>query len=221
MDIFERFKNIISSVDFPFVIECGSCDGYHSKIMLEILEKSKGSNFTFHAFEPDNTLITSLITNLELFVKNNPNNVILHHDGIGHKNGKVIFYKSGGEKVENGQVVAKYFGSSSIREPKLVKEGWKDMSFSNDVVNLITLDSHLKNENKIVDFLWCDVMGAEEDMINGGQNGLKKVRHMYIKYVNSEWYEGQLWLKDILNRLPDFELIEDYGDGALLKNKNI
>jgi 2-O-methyltransferase len=220
MEIIDRFKQIISDSNAPFIIECGICDAYHSRIMLDILQES-GKKFHYHMFEPSKDLIPHAIRPLKYYLTAY-DTVKLYNEAIGDKVGKVTFYQSG--KIENGQMKDDYYGSSSIREPKIVKEAWKDMTFNETTCDCVTLDYHIKRsnfENKIIDFIWADIQGAEIDLINGGKEAFKNVRYFYTEYVNSEYYAGQGWLKDICNMLPDFEIVEDYGGDVLLKNKNL
>jgi hypothetical protein len=65
---------------------------------------------------------------------------------------------------------------------------------------------HLKKNNiQVIDFVWCDVQGAEEKVIRGGQETFKnKVKYFYTEYSNDEQYEGQPKLKQILKLLARF-----------------
>jgi FkbM family methyltransferase len=166
MDILQKISEIVASSNEPVIFELGMCDAYHSQIMIDILAKS-GKRFEFHGFEP----VKSLYRNIVLKYDNNFGTVALHNMAIGSKDGLADFYISSGQKIENGQVVANYYGSSSIRAPKLVLEAWKDMKFEQDQISVITLDSYTKGRivgDKIIDFIWADIQGAEVDMIAGG-----------------------------------------------------
>jgi hypothetical protein len=99
------------------------------------------------------------------------------------------------------------------------------MTFTELQCDVITLDYHIKRsgiENeRIVDFIWADIQGAEVDLIKGGTETFKRVKYFYTEYANSEYYEGEIGLPEICAMLPDFEIIEDYGGDVLLKNKNL
>lgn len=220
MDILERFKEIISISEKPFVLEFGACDGYHSRIMIDMLNAT-GKKYTYHLFEPNKDLL-HLIT--DKLPEINTKQVYLINQAIGAENGNFPFYKSGGEEVENGKVLARYFGSSSIRKPKLVIEAWTQMTFEELTADITTLDSHIilaEEQGRIIDFIWADIQGAEVDLINGGKETFKNVRYLYTEYANAEFYEGEISREQILELLPDFEMIEDYGGDILLKNKNL
>jgi len=88
-------------------------------------------------------------------------------------------------------------------------------------VKTMPLDGWVKKEkiNKI-DFIWADVQGAEKELIEGALKTLnEKTRYFYTEFYNEELYEGQINLKSILKKLPNFRIINIYGDNVLLENK--
>lgn len=223
MDILERFKKIIETSEQPIVLEFGCCDAYHSRIMLDILQESQ-KLYTYHLFEPNEDLMAHVVNRLSYYLTSNSTHVRFFKEAIGAVNGKMNFYKSGGQKFENGVLTANYYGSSSIRKPKLVLEAFKEMTFVEGVADVVTLDYHVERsglKDRIIDFIWADIQGAEVDLINGGKEAFKKVRYLYTEYIDSELYEGEIGLKQILEMLPDFEVVEDYVGDVLLKNKNL
>ena len=216
MEILERFKEIISVQDNPFVIEFGACDGCHTRIMLNILNSEK-PNYIYHLFEPVKDLIEPLIDTL----KSN-SRVKAFNEAVGSKTGSFTFYESSGGTTKEGVVIDNYYGSSSIRKPKMVLEYYKEMKFAETICNSITFDDYLIRENlsdKIIDFIWADIQGAEVDLILGGKEAFKNVRYFYTEYSDSELYEGEITLENILELMPNFEIVEDYKGDVLLKNK--
>jgi FkbM family methyltransferase len=137
---------------------------------------------------------------------------------VGSKEGIVKFYESYGEKVKDGKVVDRYYGSSSIRKPASVLKDFPDMRFKETEAHVITLDS--VETPPVIDFIWCDIQGAELDMIAGGMRTLNKTRYLYTEHENGS-YEGQTGLAGILEALPDWEVVEDYGGDVLLRNKGV
>ena len=219
MEILERFKEIILTQDNPFVIEFGACDGYHTDIMLDILNKEK-PNYIYHLFEPVEYLIEPIIDKLKSNIR-----VKAFNEAVGSKTGTFTFYQSSGGGVrEDGTLIDGYYGSSSIRKPKMVLEYYKEMKFKETICNSITFDDYLLRENlsdKIIDFIWADIQGAEVDLILGGKEAFKNVRYFYTEYSDSELYEGEITLEKILELMPNFEVLEDYKGDVLLKNKNL
>lgn len=222
MEILERFKEIISSQDQPFVIEFGGCDGYHSNLMADILNSTR-PNFIYHIFEPVPELVAQINARIGRFINSNPN-LKIFNEAIASQTGDITFYQSGGMKFENGVIADSYYGSSSVRKPKLVLKAWKDMSFTKKNCKATTFDDYIVREglnNRIIDFIWADIQGAEVDLILGGKEAFKNVRYFYTEYCESELYEGEINLNKILELMPNFEVVEDYNGDVLLKNKNI
>jgi FkbM family methyltransferase len=222
MEILDRFKEIISVQDSPFVIEFGACDGYHTNLMCDIMNKVR-PNFTYHVFEPIEDLVNQINARIGVFKATNKN-IKVFTEAVGSETGTFTFYKSGGGKTENGVIVENYYGSSSIRKPKLVTEAWKEMTFQETTCKSVTFDDYINREGlngKVIDFIWADIQGAEVDLIMGGKEAFKNVRYFYTEYCDSELYEGEIGLNKILELMPNFEVVEDYKGDVLLKNKNI
>lgn len=222
MEIFDRLNEIVANTDNPFVIEFGACDGWHSKKMLDIVSKKQG--FLFHTFEPVPELCDQIRNNISQFVSYYPSSIKLFNEAIGSQTTDVKLYKSGGYRVENGQILDSYYGSSSIRKPKLVLDAWKQMTFSEINCKSTTFDNYINREGlngRRIDFIWADIQGAEVDLILGGKETFKNVKYFYTEYCDAELYEGEIGFKEILNLLPDFEVVEDYKGDVLLKNKNL
>ena len=222
MEILERFKEIISVQDHPFVIEFGACDGYHTDIMLDILNSVR-PNCRYHIFEPVQELVNQIDMRIGRFKSTNPN-IKVFTEAVGSETGTFTFYQSGGGRTENGRIVENYYGSSSIRKPKLVTEAWKEMTFTETICNSITFDDYIKREGlegQVIDFIWADIQGAEIDLILGGKEAFKNVRYFYTEYCDSELYEGEIPLEKILELMPDFEVVEDYIGDVLLRNKTL
>ena len=77
---------------------------------------------------------------------------------------------------------------------------------------MITLDSM---DFSKVDWIWCDVQGAEDLVIAGGQETLARTRFFYTEYIECEAYEGQIGRDEIHRRLPGtWRIAEDYRQWA-------
>jgi 2-O-methyltransferase len=70
------------------------------------------------------------------------------------------------------------------------------------------------------DFIWADVQGAESDLVEGAARFLRSSRYFYTEYSNEEWYEGQITLAGLLERLPDFDLVKRYPMDALFQHRH-
>jgi FkbM family methyltransferase len=158
-----------------------------------------------HAFEPD--------------PRNHPPplaNVALSRAAVSDHEGRVPFILS---ETGWGQP---WTYSSSLRQPKnhLLRY---PVTFGKTIeVDAITLDCYARIHGlNIVDFIWADIQGAEGDMIQGGQELLKRTRYLYTEYSDDEMYEGQVSLSEICGMLPEFRVIELWPEEVLLKNQKL
>jgi len=221
MNILDRFKQIIDKATYPFILEFGVCDGWHSDKMIEKLKQTQ-KPFIYHGFEPNKDLHPQIMDKLKGHLFFNPGLISVFPNAIGMFDEELTFYKSGGQLVVKGKVKDNYYGSSSIRVPKNVKQSYPSMTFTEEKVFVKSLDTHIRQqklEGFPIDFIWADVQGAEGDLIRGGENTFKNVKYFYTEYDNGESYQGQENLQGILELLPDFEIVEDYGGDVLLRNK--
>jgi FkbM family methyltransferase len=218
MDILKKFTEIVGETESPIVFEFGMCDGYHSNQLLGILNNTL-KPYIYNGCEP----VAELFANIQLKA-NYIGSATKHNVAISDTDGVAELYKSGGYLVVNGVVRDSYYGSSSIRKPKLVTQAWTSMTFNTTTTATMRFDTLVKNQSlqgKIIDFIWSDIQGAEIDLINGGKEAFANTRYFFTEYNNSELYEGAINLTKIVEMLPDFEVIHDWGGDALLKNKNL
>lgn len=148
---------------------------------------------------------------------------------VADKQGTIEFFAS--ESKERAASKGKYdwSASGSIKKPKEHLELFPEVKFNAPVkVPCTTLDAlYYQHSNPfVIDLIWADVNGGEENLILGGLQALKKTMYLYIEFAEKELYEGQIKQADILNLLPDFELLGVYGylgnfGNLLLKNKNL
>lgn len=187
-------------------IEIGACDGFHSQILSSIL-RMYTNKFLMHSFEP----VESLYPVWKQWCANHLNHIKFFNKVVGCVDGVVPFFVSSGKD---------YYGSSSIRAPKLVISAFPEMKFSNTTVQSTRLDTHCKNNSiYTIDFIWMDVQGAERDVFEGANDILRRTRYIYTEYVNAEHYEGEYTLPQLLLQLGDnWVIVEDYGGDVLLKN---
>lgn len=193
----------------PIIFEIGSANGKDSQEFLDIFIDEKMRLYGFEP-EPKNIkIIKEKIKDLRFR---------LFEGVISDKNEKVLFNRS---RTKNPNDLSL---SGSIMNPKNHLKTWDWIHFDEKIeVNSKTLDSFCEENNiNLIDFVWCDVQGAEEKVILGGRNTFKnKVKYLYTEYSNDEYYEGQPNLKRILELLPNFEIIKNFGTDILLKNKNL
>lgn len=207
MDIFERYKSIVSNRD-AVVMEFGCNDGCDSLTMYKIA-KEVSKSIAYFALEPDYRVIHKAYDRC----RNIP--ITFIQSAIGDKVGRSTFYLSSG---------GNYTGSSSTHKPTGVLIDYPNMRFNESIeVPVVTWDSLFKDCSvDHIDFIWADIQGAERDMaIGGSEIGRFKTRYLYTEYTYGGHYENDASLQDILNCLPNWEIVEDYGGNALLKNRDM
>jgi len=198
-------KSLIK-IESPIILEIGSNDGRDSQ---EFLNEFK--NIKLYCFEPDPRQIKRFKDRIE------DSRCKLYKIAISNKEGIIDFYLS--ESIDPNTTAE---DSSSIKKPKKHLRRFPWIKFQKKIqVKTMPLDSWAKKKkiNKI-DFIWADVQGAEKELIEGGLKTLnEKTRYFYTEFYNEELYEGQINLKDILKKLPNFRILNIYGDNVLLENK--
>jgi FkbM family methyltransferase len=180
-------------------LELGSHQGGDTAWMSEI----PGVNI--HAFEPD--------------PRNHQarrHNVTCHRAAIADRDGVGLLTMS---QHGWGQ---EWTHSSSIRTPKNHLHRYP-VTFGGAIpVLLSALDTFRRMQGfDVVDFVWADIQGAEGDMIRGGRQTLARTRYLYTEYSDDELYEGQITLREIMNMLPDFRILELWADDVLLENQKL
>jgi len=213
MQIIDRFRNIMIDVLAPTIVEIGANDAYHTNLLCKTL-KDLNKPYQYFLFEPDPRLKPYIIKNIA------NTGAIFSSMAIGKAAGKFDFHLSSGP-IDN---LGKYSGSSSLHKPTGVLHfsAWPDMRFETTLVDVCTLEDVVVNNNiSYIDFIWMDVQGAENDVIDGAVSVLNKIKYIYTEYSDGQLYGNEIGLKEIFKRLPTFEIIEDYGGDVLLKNVGI
>lgn len=217
MEILERFAGIVSQSEQPVVLELGACDGYHTALMTQILNGTN-KHYQYVAFEPDARLFARLEEAINSCREGACGSIELVRSAVGATDGTVDFYLSGGKESRPGMSPQTFHGSSSIRRPTAdCFEAWPDMRFDKHSAACTRLDTFCRERFQTIDFIWADIQGAEIDLIEGGRETLARTRFLYTEYCNAELYEGEIGLAKIMELLPGFKLVEDYGGDALLE----
>jgi 2-O-methyltransferase len=179
-------------------LEIGSHCGTDTAWMAELC------NVTIHAFEPDPR-------NQQLA----RHNVVQHREAIADHDGRAGFTLS---RAGWGQ---EWTHSSSIKKPKNHLERFP-VTFGETIeVEAITLDTFCRREQLgVIDFIWADIQGAEGEMIRGGAETFARTRYLYTAYSDDELYEGQVTLREIVDMLHEFRVLEVWPDNVLLGNRD-
>jgi FkbM family methyltransferase len=114
-------------------------------------------------------------------------------------------------------------GSGSIRKPTghLVEKPWYDFQTLPGKIPCFTLDDLCaKHGVEHIDVLWVDIQGAENSMIAGGKETLKRTRYLFMEAEKRILYDGQIIREDLLAMLPGWTVIGDFDFNLLLRNDN-
>lgn len=191
----------------PVVLEVGTHYGNDSK---EFLNEFPG--IQIYCFEPNPICIEKHKSKI------NDERCKLFEVAISDENGTFKFYQSKGQDPR-GKI---YDGSSSLKKPKEHLQAYPFCSFEEITVPAVRLDTWLeKTDISEIDFIWADVQGAEEKLINGGKKALSMTRYFYTEFYDNEMYEGQHDLKSLQKLLPSFKIVCLYGKNVLFKNIEI
>jgi FkbM family methyltransferase len=199
-----NIKELINK-ESPVIFEIGCADGRDTQDFLNTFK-----TVSMYCFEPEPKNIK--------IVKDTINNTNHHlFEGVvSDVDGRITFNRS---RMDDPAVLSY---SGSIKKPKEHLNTWPAIKFDQTIeVKSITLDTFCEQNNiDIIDFIWADIQGAEENMISGGKNTFKnKVRFLYTEYSNVEYYEGQANLDKILNLLGEnWSVVLNFGEDVLLKN---
>jgi 2-O-methyltransferase len=206
MDIFSRYKILIENTDRPTVLEIGAAEGEDTVRYLGALE-ALGRPFRYVALEPDQRNIWHLqqLAQTHAFQ--------LVPKAVGDKCGVVPWRASN------------HPYSGSVKEPREHLTLYPHIKFSDlTTANMVMLDDLSMGK---VDWIWCDVQGAEDLVIAGGQETLARTRFFYTEYIECEAYQGQIGRDEIHRRLPGTWVIEeDYrqwekGGDCLFRNLTV
>lgn len=215
MEIFKFIRKEISKIENPVIFEIGSHIGTDSKRISQIAGNK------IYGFEPDPRNLEILREKKsEFFYEISPK-------AISDVNGISRFYLSSGNPPEiykNEDMNRDWSASNSLKIPKkhLEVHDWCKFDFCIDV-QTIRLDSYCEEKGiNHIDFLWMDVQGAEDLVINGMGEMKKNIKYIYTEYSNDELYDGSPNENTILNLLGDsWEILLQFENDILIKNKDL
>jgi len=205
----EEIKDLVGT-DAPVILELGANNGSHSSRFLSVFPKAR-----LFCFEPDPRAIRKWRARM-----NNRGELV--EAAVGAVDGPVTFYTSAGRESVHPEG---FDLAGSIRRPTvLAEQRWSDIRFAETqiTVQCLRLDTFAKQKQlEKIDFIWCDVQGAENDVIVGGADTLARTGYFYTEYLQAEYYEGQTNLNGLIAMLPDFELIQLYKVDALFRKRQL
>jgi FkbM family methyltransferase len=198
--VFERLIPALAAVTDrrPVVVEIGVHTGSSTHLLLAGCKVPP----VYFGFEPD------------------PRNIaVLQEVGldvapfaVSDKWGTAEFHLSNGKDVQGRTHTA----SSSLQNPAihLVVHPW--CTFDQTIrVRTVPLDEVVTTE--VVDVIWCDVQGAQRQVIAGAQQVLSRTRLLYIEVHPEPMYEGEPTFDELMELLPGWRVVERYESDVLLE----
>ena len=197
----EAVREIMRGIDHPVIVELGA----HLGEEAEWLGHFNHSRYVMVEADPLNY---AEIANKALRNSTSIQGLIAARTGVA------TFYASHNHAAKNR-------ASGSIRKPTGHLKHFPEVTFHPVPRSLcFTLDYLAYQEGLFgIDFLWCDIQGAERDMIQGGGDTLAKTRYMMIEAEPEvELYEGQALKPELIAMLPGWEVLRDFGYNLLMRN---
>lgn len=167
------------------VFDLGANRGYFTKLFCNIV----GPCGEVHAFEP---IKQTYIKNLESFLGKIPSNLKLNNLAVGDRNTDVEFFIPGSD---DGQASLKPHCAGSWRYGQIKKVSCK----------MIRLEEYIqKNKIAHIDFIKCDIEGAELFALRGMLPSLKRHKPKLLLEVNEEWTQAfEYTAFDLINFLKE------------------
>ena len=206
----------------PTIFDVGTFDGSDC---LDFLELFKSPNV--YAFEADKRSIDIF----KKYVGDKPVNLV--ETALSNVDGEIEFYQSESETRRHTRYDYEktWSASSSIKKPDNHLSVFPDIQFELNKAKSIRLDTWILDKDiDLIDIMWVDVNGGEEEFLEGGIKTInKRVRYLYIEFNgvdDRKLYKKCYTSDDIKNVLPDFEELGVYNFmgnfcNILLKNKGV
>ena len=192
--------------DTPAIFEIGCNDGLDTAKMLKVFPKAR-----IQCFEPDPRAVKEFLSS-SVAGKCELHQVAIGRDVIAKK----AFYQSSGHT--RGAYKKDWNLSGSLNTPTghMRYSPWVKFKRVIEVV-VKPLDSFVE-DNQIIDLLWMDVQGGEQNVMRGGRKALAQTRYIYTEF--GHWheplYEGQMTLDETIA-----ELGSDWQPLGIYENSNI
>jgi len=213
MTIYNYVTSILSDIENPVIFEFGVHHAEHTRIIMSNCHTEP----TYYGFEADYRDIMTIKKEMpSLKYKLN-----LIEGAISDNKGTAKFYLSSGFHPTNKNLMT---GASSLKKPNkpVVRKRFEWIKFEKeDMVDTYRLDEFCLEKNiPHIDFVWCDIQGAELDMLIGAGNYLKNIHYMFLEYIGTKkLYHGQNSLTDLYKYLgADWKPLLDTGGDILVEN---
>jgi len=192
------------------ILEIGASDGADTNQLLVHNRKS-----VVHAFECEPRAIAKWRKKVR------SDRAFLYETAISNADSTATFHPSGGNPGGSYKKYGDWDKSGSLLPFDRHSENAPWMEFPEPfTVTTTTLDAwaaeHLPGG--MIDFVWCDVQGAEQMVVEGAHNTMKRIRYFYCECDSRPNYKGQATREDLIAALPGFSLVAEYSYNLLFKN---
>jgi len=212
-DIFAHIDRAIQESPRPVIVEIGAARGEDTvRIIDRITALKPNVAYEYYAFEPDPRNIAD--------IKKGRANQIAHliPAAVGSSNKRATFHQSSGTNPQSGY---EHTLSGSLKKPVQHLQAHPWCKFEKQIeVRVMTLNSFYEAFSLThIDFIWCDVQGAEDLVLDGGDCALAHTRFLYTEYYNNEMYAGQIPSSEIHRRLGSmWKIVEQWPNDILFEN---
>ena len=208
--------------DNPTILDVGCYDGSDSREFADLFKSS-----IIYCFDGDKRSV-------ELFNKlsKEHKNIKLVETILADTDGETDWFESKSETKRHYDFQNSWSASSSIKKPDNHLNLFKNISFSDaKKIKSTKLDTWIEDNPQIdiIDIMWVDVNGGEEEFLNGAKRALEKTKFLYIEFSgvkNKKLYKNCFTKDEIKNKLPNFKeegvynFMGNFGN-VLLKNNRL
>jgi len=209
-DIFHILKTY-RFPDYQVIMEIGAADLLDTPNIIQATGFKDGE---YYAFEPEPRNLASS--------KNGVcPGISIIQAAVGDSNRRASFNRCSGFNVN---LMREHTYSGSLKNPVQHLEFHKWCRFDETItVPMIRLDSFRDMLSiETVHFAWCDVQGAEDLVVKGAQETLRRTHLFYTEFYNFEMYEGQWTDEAILNALPgEWAAVRKWENDILFENLSL
>ncbi len=215
------FKDNITKKN-PTIFDVGTFDGSDCLDFLDLFD-----NPNIYAFEADKRSVEIF----KKYVQDRP--IQLIETALSNVDGEIEFYQSESETRRHTRYDYEktWSASGSVKKPQNHLSVFPDIQFKLNKVKSTKLDTWIKDKNiDIIDIMWVDVNGGEEEFLKGGKTTInEKVDYLYIEFNgvdDRKLYEDCYTANQIKQTLPNFEelgifnFMGNFGN-ILLRNKDL
>lgn len=191
----------------PTIFDVGTFDGNDCLDFLNIFDKPK-----IYAFEADKRSV-------DIFKKHvGSAKINLIQTALSDVNGEIEFYQSESETRRHTRYDYEktWSASGSVKKPDNHLNVFPDVQFELSKVKSTKLDTWMLGKNiDLIDIMWVDVNGGEEEFLSGGLETISNsVHYLYIEFNgvgNKKLYENCYTTEDIKDILPNFKELGVYN----------